>query len=399
MEAETLERPLATEQSATAIALPPETRAVIALNSSKTELDLRALATKHVAIVEIKDKAGREQAHGAAMELMRARTDIEKISKAARDDATKFSKAVIAEEKRLVGIVEGEEKRLKDLRDQWDDAEKARREDEAAAERARVLAITERISAIKSKPVLAAQCRTAAAVQRLIDTLETADMTGLEEFEQEAMTARSTAIASMAAMRDAKQAEEDERARIKAEQEAEAARLAAQRAEIEHQQAEARAAEAKARAEHEAKEAELQRQRAAFEAEQAAARKAREAEMEQATCPDNSITGKAVADRRDEPITERTSSAIETVVSMLEDDSVTVIPATLLLEAATELDAPVNTAGDVAYLPVTMVEPQTPLEPSDADVIWIAAKAVADAYGWSTTNAITRLAGIDWQPA
>ena len=30
MEAETLERPLATEQSATAIALPPETRAVIA---------------------------------------------------------------------------------------------------------------------------------------------------------------------------------------------------------------------------------------------------------------------------------------------------------------------------------------------------------------------------------
>ena len=138
MEAETLERPLTTEPPATAIALPPETRAVIAMNSSKTELDLRALATKHVAIVEIKDRAGREQAHGAAMELMRARTDIEKASKAARDDATKFSKAVIAEEKRLVAIVGPEEKRLKDLRDQWDAveaAEKAERERIAAAQK------------------------------------------------------------------------------------------------------------------------------------------------------------------------------------------------------------------------------------------------------------------------
>lgn len=379
MEAETLERPLATEQPATAIALPPETRAVMALNSSKTELDLRAMAAKHVSIIEIKDRAGREQAHGAAMELMRARTDIEKISKAARDDATKFSKAIIAEEKRLVAIVELEEKRLKDLRDQWDNAEKARREAEAAAERTRVFAITTRIAEINAKPVLAAQCRTAAAVQRLIDTLETADMTGFEEFEQEAMTARSTAIASMAAMRDAKQAEEDERARIKAEQEAEAARLAAQRAEIEHQQAEARAAEAKARAEHEAKEAELQRQREAFAAEQAAARKAieeenerwerqneadiaegakawREAGMEQDTCPDSSITGKVVIDRRDEPIVDC----------------------------------------DVACLPVTMVEP-APIDPSDADVIFTAARAVADSYGMTLERAIRRLADInDW---
>ena len=73
MEQDTLERPAVADQPETAVAtLPPETRAVLALNSSKTELDLRALATKHVTIVEIKDRAGREQAHGAAMELMKA---------------------------------------------------------------------------------------------------------------------------------------------------------------------------------------------------------------------------------------------------------------------------------------------------------------------------------------
>ena len=191
MEQDTLERPAVADQPETAVAtLPPETRAVLALNSSKTELDLRALATKHVTIVEIKDRAGREQAHGAAMELMRARTSIEKVSKDARDDATRFSKAVITEEKRLVGIVEAEEKRLKGLRDDWDEAEQKRREAAAAAERARVLAITNRIAEINQKAILAGQCRTADAIQRLIDALEKADMTGFEEYDQEAQTAQ-----------------------------------------------------------------------------------------------------------------------------------------------------------------------------------------------------------------
>lgn len=347
MEAETLERPLATEQPATAIALPPETRAVIALNSSKTELDLRALATKHVSIVEIKDKAGREQAHGAAMELMRARTDIEKVSKAARDDATKFSKAVIAEEKRL-----------KDLRDQWDNAEKARREAEAAAERTRVFAITTRIAEINAKPVLAAQCRTAAAVQRLIDTLEAADMTGFEEFEAEAVAAKSAAIASMAALRDAKQAEEDERARIKEEQE---------RAKDEQERIQAEQAAEARRLEEE--RAEIARQRAELDAAKAA---------------------QATPTAEPEPV-----KVFPEPAGPLEP----LDPVVGSAEFITDLDIAGITDGDVAYLPVTMVEPAAPVDPTDADVIWTAAKAVADAYGWSTADAIARLAGIDWQPA
>lgn len=51
-----------------------------------------------------------------------------------------------------------------------------------------------------------------------------------------------------------------------------------------------------------------------------------------------------------------------------------------------------------AELPVTMEQPR-PADPSDADLIWTAASAVADAYGLTTADAINRLAAIDWQPA
>ena len=93
--------------------LAPIERAAIALESSKTEQHLMALATKHQSITVVKDKAGREQAHGAYIEVMRARTAVEKAAKDAREDATKFSKAVIAEAARLVAIVEPEEAKSK----------------------------------------------------------------------------------------------------------------------------------------------------------------------------------------------------------------------------------------------------------------------------------------------
>lgn len=54
--------------------------------------------------------------------------------------------------------------------------------------------------------------------------------------------------------------------------------------------------------------------------------------------------------------------------------------------------------GDVEYLSITMESLGT-TDPADADVIWTAAVAVADAYGWTTADAIARLAAIDWQPA
>lgn len=388
MEIEMLDAPEVREEPATAITLSPETRAVIALNSSKTELDLRALATKHVAIVEIKDRAGREQAHGAAMELMRARTDIEKASKAARDDATKFSKAVIAEEKRLVAIVGTEEKRLKDLRDQWDAAEAAEKAERERIAAEKKLAIDNALTWIRNHTIQAVG-KSAADIKELMSSLETMEVT-LETFADRAgeaeqcrlmtlevlaglhaaVTKQEAAAARVEAERirleqerkELAAAERDAEAKAKALRDAEQAKLDAQAAELarqrealEAQQAAVLALASAKRLEHQARELEREqweRQREADIAE--GARIWREAGAEQETCPDSSITGKVVDENPD-------------------------------------LDPAVPVAAD---LPVSM-EPPHPMDPSDADVIYVAARAVSLEFGLTIGEAIQRLAAVE----
>jgi len=214
-----------------------------------------------VSIVAVVDKAGREQAHGAAMELKRARTMIERVSKEAREDSTKFSKAVIAEAARLVEIVEPEEMRLLTLRDAWDDKQALIKAEAEQKERNRISEIHVNIATVRNYQSLAVDCRTSERVQALIDRLKdywvALDIDAVfQEFSTEAHDAYSTAIASMEATHAHKFADEAERLRIKAEQEA-------SRAELEK----ARAAQAEAAAA-------LSAQRAAFAAEQEEARAA-----------------------------------------------------------------------------------------------------------------------------
>jgi len=258
-------------QAAPKTELAPIERAAIALESSKTEQHLMALATKHQSITVVKDKAGREQAHGAYIEVMRARTAVEKAAKDAREDATKFSKAVIAEAARLVAIVEPEEARLKEARDAWD-AEQARIKAEAEArERARVLAITERIAAIKSYVVMANNCRTSARVAELQVKLCDTEMTGFEEFEAEAVMALADTEAHLNRVLANIREQESDAARIKAEQErikegqkAEAEKLAYERKLMEEERAAIQAdLDAKAAKQRE----EMAAQRAAAQAE------------------------------------------------------------------------------------------------------------------------------------
>ena len=235
-------------QTAPKTELAPIERASLALESSKTEQHLNALATKHASITVVKDKAGREQAHGAYMEVMRARTAVDKAAKDAREDATKFSKAVIAEAARLVAIVEPEEARLKAARDAWDEEQARIKAEAEAKERARVLTITERIAAIKSYVVLANNCRTSERVAELQTKLAGVELLDFEEFADEAAMAHSYATHHLHTVFADRQAQEAEAARIKAEQEAEAARLKAEREELARQRDEA-AAKAKAQAE------------------------------------------------------------------------------------------------------------------------------------------------------
>jgi len=255
------------QPDATVTTLPPATRAIVALSICTTAADLQVLAAKHTGLVEIKNKAGRDQVHGAAMELMRARTAIKKVADEVREDAKKFNAAVIAEEKRLTAIVEPEELRLKALRDAWDaEQERIKREAEEK-ERARVLALGARIQEIRGFVALARDCRTSDAVRRLLERVKETSLEGFAEFEEEARKVHAETLAAVGQVLDTRLATE-----------AEAARLKAEREELERQQAEAKrqadelAAQQKAEADRLAAErAELERMRAEIEAAKVAA--------------------------------------------------------------------------------------------------------------------------------
>lgn len=262
----------ATEQANTLPAAPEE-RAALALNATKTAADLRALVEKHTPLkgIEVKDKATRDQLHGAGMELRNARTTVAKIAKDARDDATKFSKAVIAAEKELIAITEPLEEALLAQRDAWDEAERVRKEAEAAAERARLLAISGKIAALRNYLTLASQCRSSERIQALFDKLAVEEVTAevYAEFDDEAAQAKAETLARIKPVLEAKQAEEA--AREAEQRRIEAERLAAAEARRAAEEAQRAADEAAARVA--AQQAELERQQREFAEQQAAFRR------------------------------------------------------------------------------------------------------------------------------
>lgn len=380
--------------------LTVQDRAAIALASDKTRKDLIAMAAKFVAITEIKNKAGRDECHSAAMTLAGARIAISKTGKAARDDATKFSKAVIAEEASLIAITEPEEKRLLALRDEWDEvvaAEKAARE---AAERARITAIHQRIAAIREYVALAAGCRTSARVDDLLTKLSLISLADFEEFGDEAAAAHLDSMERVTAILAEKTEQEAEQARIKEEQAAAAAKLADERAELERQretQAQAEreataareAAEAQARAQREAEAAELQRQRDAFAAEQAAARAAQQAEADRLAEQAAELERVAQAQR------DAASLAAQAEQTQIDQAAAT---AQAAIDAAREAESIPAELLDQLSETVTFIATPEPwvYEPSDADVMWIAISAVSKEYGWTTEQATTRLQEVQW---
>ncbi|WP_293033978.1 hypothetical protein [Paraburkholderia sp.] len=234
-------------------------RAAVALGASERETSLRELVAKSIDLVEIKNAGARDQVHGAAMTLRTARTDIQKAAKAARDDANNFSKAVIAEEKRLIAITEPEENRLIALRDVWDEAREAERRAKLEAEQRRVAAIRARIdeirvvvSAVAGRPSDYINAEIQALVALSIDVEHFAELTG------EAEMARGTTLDKLRELHAAAVAQEAEAARLAAEREAierERAELEAQRQREEAERAERERVEAAARADRERAEA------------------------------------------------------------------------------------------------------------------------------------------------
>jgi len=261
--------------------LPPAERAVVALGSSALEIHLTDLVKKHADIVTIANKDGREQVHAAAMVLRKQRTTIAAAGKGARDDAAKFCKAVIDEEKRLIGLIEPEEDRLIKLRDDWDAEREAEKQAAIAKEAMRRKHIEEMIDAIRNM-VFVSPREASASIEAIIAATEALDVSEAtyEEFAPAASRAKAETLESLRETLEMAKRNEAEQSRIKAAQEAEAARLAAEREELaklraeaaERQRVEAEAAEAARKAAAEkiaAERAELEAQQRAIRDQQA----------------------------------------------------------------------------------------------------------------------------------
>lgn len=226
------------EMSRDIATLPPAERAVIVLGSSKAEVQLRELVGEASTITAVEDAPGRDLAHRTGMRLKTARTTIQKLGKAAREDAQAFSKAVIDEEKRLIAITAQEEERVLSLRDAFDAKIEAEREAKEAAERARVAGIKHKIELIRQIPVQMAG-EPAADIGAELDLLRLfVPGEAFAEFADEAGLAAGGAVAALTAMHERAVA-----------QEAEAARLAEERAEFERQREEFRIQQERAAAE------------------------------------------------------------------------------------------------------------------------------------------------------
>ena len=288
----------ATTQLAT---LPPVERAIVALSFETVRAEVSKLATQYADITAINNKAGRDQAHAAAMTLENRRVEIQRRAKEVREDAVAFQKAVIAKGDELAALIEPEEQRLLKLRDAWDAEQERIKREAAEAEQRRKQGHEAKIADIRSV-VVDSSGKSALCLQHIISGLEMEDVSeaSFEEYAPVASRAKAETLDKLRAMKAEAEAREAEQARIKAEQEAEAKRLAAEREELarlraeaearrkeeEAKAAEARAAEAarlaaeraeiaKQREEQEAKaraeRAELERQAAELRAQQEAA--------------------------------------------------------------------------------------------------------------------------------
>lgn len=218
-------------------------RAAIALGTAEHEKALVELSTKYADIVEIKNPAGREQAHSAYMTLKTARVAIEKAGKDAREDATRFSKAVIAEQSRLIAITEAEEARLQALRDAWDTERAAEKAAAAAAEQDRIDGIRAKIDDMRATPVCLVGKSSAdigVAADHLSETVISLDE--YAEFTGEAQAERDHSVKQLRELEAKALAHEAEQKRL-AEERAELARQRAEQEEKNRIATAARAAE------------------------------------------------------------------------------------------------------------------------------------------------------------
>jgi hypothetical protein len=355
----------------------------------KVEAGLADLRTKYANVVyAVNTAAGMAEAKAARQALRAPRYAVDKILKATKEPLNQIKKDLDARAGRITAAIlvfedpiDGQIKAEEDRKA----AEKAERERVAAAQK---LVIDNAMTWIRNHAVQAAG-KSAADIKELVTSLETMEVT-LETFADRSGEAEQCRLmtldvlnglhAAVTAQEAAAAQVEAERVRLEQERKEQAA--AAQAAAEAAAKAAAEAAET-AKAIADAHQARLDEQRRAFMQEQADARARQSALMEQ-----EEAQRKALADERAAFEAEKAAKAAADQKAI---DDAALAAAPVILEpaaGAAEIIAQAE-AGDVEYITAAAIDP------SDADIIFCAARAVSLEYGLTFGEAIHRLAAVE----
>ena len=181
-------------------------------------------------------------------EVRGLRTGLENMRKQIKAPALAHCNLIDAEAKRITAALLALETPIDaqiKAREQVLENERLAREQ---AERDRINIIHGRIADIRCYHAAALERRTAVQVQELLDKLAAIELTGFDEFEDEAKAARITTMESMEKLLDQKREAEAEAAKLQAEQAAAVAQLAKERAELAEAREELAKLQAKAKA-------------------------------------------------------------------------------------------------------------------------------------------------------
>ena len=431
---------------------------------SKTEAGLAELRSRLENVTyDVTTVKGLAVAKADRAEVRGLRTGLEAMRKSIKAPALAHCKLIDAEAKRITDELLKLETPIDEvikLREAELEAERAARE---AAEKARVMAITDRIAGIRQYIELAASSRTAARVDDLLTKLSLISLADFAEFSDDAAAAHMDAMKRVAEILTEKTDQEAEQARIKAEQEAQAAALKAEReafaaeqakakaeayrlaaiatAEAAKQDAKVAAAQAALDAQRAEHEAEVQRatqasldaadaeaalvamerqlladERAEFEASVRAAEQAKlQAEQAEADRIDAQAAHEAevvaAVDAACDELRQDVSTWYGIVgIKHAEPEPADLAPnqaqahtdiAPSATKTVSECCAPDGICTDAcskddARKEAAMWNAITSADDSDAAVMWVAIRAVASEYGWTTEQATTRLAEVQW---
>lgn len=255
--------------------------------------------------IDVTTTAGMKQAVAARAAWRDPRIAVEKARKAAKAPVLELGKQIDA----FAGSLEA---RLREGEANYDDqikAEENRKEAErlarVAAEQARIAAIHDRIQKDIVNAVHGAAGQTFARISQIISDIGAMVIgSEFEEFQGQAQLAKDETLDKLREMQADSLAREKEAERVKAEQEAAAAALAAERAELERLRAAEAERVAAAEAEREAAEQEqaarLAAEREAHEAEMRAQREAQERELAAQRAEQARVDAEAAAKRKAE---------------------------------------------------------------------------------------------------